>query len=784
MTTIAPGAPGIEPRWTSSAKAGVGTSVSRYSKVWFTLSHGIINEVYYPRHDQANTRDLQFLVADGMSLFSEERRHTTSSIMPLAQGVPGYILTNEHERFEIKKIVITDPYRHVLLQKVWFTPDNSQLRLYALLAPHIANKGYGNDAWLGDYKGIPMLFAQRSNTALALACSTGFNGRSCGYVGKSDGWQDISKNKRMTWFYDYAPNGNVALTGEINHPEGKDGFVLALGFGRNSAEAGQQARASLISNFNSLMKEYIRQWKNYQRKLLDLGHKDSSGFDIYRVSTAVLLTHESKDFPGGIIASLSIPWGFSKGDEDLGGYHLVWPRDLVEAAGAMLAEGDDEGARRALYYLASTQEADGHWPQNMWIDGTAYWQGVQLDETAFPILLADALRRKNGLKGINPWEMVKAAASFIVKNGPVTQQDRWEEDAGYSPFTLAVCVAALLAASDFAEAGKTETAEYLRETADYWNACIEKWTYVEGTDLAKKIGVDGYYVRISPEEEHGMASHAWVPIRNRNDGMAHADEIISPDALALVRFGLRSADDPKILNTVKVVDALLKRNVRTGVVWYRYNLDGYGEHDDGSPFDGTGVGRGWPLLVGERAHYELALGNREKAHELLHVMEAQASKGGLLPEQIWDDKDIPEKGLRNGSATGSAMPLVWAHAEYIKLLRSLRDGRVFDMPEQTVKRYQIQNVQCNVEVWKFNNKLRVIHPGKNLRIDVFAPARVHWSMDDWKTVSDTDTTDSGLGVHYVHIPASELPSGGNVKFTFFWKLSQNWEGRDFEVKVI
>ncbi|MEM0075277.1 MAG: glucan 1,4-alpha-glucosidase [Conexivisphaerales archaeon] len=788
MPGIAPGAPGIEPRWTSSAKSGVGTAASRHSKVWFTLSHGIINEVYYPRHDQANTRDLQFLVADGVSFFSEERRHTISKIAPLAQGVPGYVLTNrcKQGKYTVKKIVITDPYRHVLLQRVWFTPYDKQLSLFVLLAPHIANRGYGNDAWVGDYKGIPMLFAQREGTALALACSTGFVQRSCGYVGRSDGWQDIAMNKRMTWFYDYAPNGNVALTGEIPLQEKSDGFVLALAFGRNHAEAGQQARASLLVDFDTLKRDYIQQWKIYQRRLLNLGHKDSSGFNMYRVSTAMLTTHESKDFPGGIIASLSIPWGFSKGDEDLGGYHLVWPRDLVEAAGAMLAAGDSDGARRALFYLMNTQEPDGHWPQNMWIDGTPYWYGVQLDETAFPVLLADALKRENKLKKINAWPMVKAAASFIVQNGPVTQQDRWEEDSGYSPFTLAVCVAALLSASDFAEeSGQVKTAEYLRETADYWNSSIEKWTYATGTDLAKKLGVDGYYVRISSAEYPGTASHAWVPIRNRPKGqeLAPTEEVISPDALALVRFGLRRADDPKILNTVKVIDALLKKSVRTGVVWHRYNLDGYGEHDDGSPFDGTGVGRGWPLLVGERAHYELALGNKERAHELLHTMEAQAGIGGLLPEQVWDQDDIPARGLRNGHATGSAMPLVWAHAEYIKLLRSLKEGKLFDTPPQTVKRYQMLKVESKIEVWKFNHKLRSINHGRELRIDLLSPATVHWSIDDWRTVRDDDTIDSGLGVHYLHIPVSDAPPGTVIRFTFFWKISQNWEGRDFEVRI-
>ncbi len=257
-----------------------------------------------------------------------------------------------------------------------------------------------------------MLFARRKGTSLALACSTPFRAMSCGYVGFSDGWQDISAHKRMTWFYPEARDGNIALTGEIDLGACNGSFVLVLAFGSNPAEAGQRARASLLQDFDRVADEYVSQWTTCQSQCLDLGAVDESGFDVYRVSTAVLKTHQAKLMPGGMIASLSIPWGFSKGDDDLGGYHLVWPRDLVEAAGGLLAAGDVASVRQALFYLMCTQEADGHWPQNMWLDGAPYWSGVQMDETAFPILLADALRRMNELHHLDPWPMVCRAAGF------------------------------------------------------------------------------------------------------------------------------------------------------------------------------------------------------------------------------------------------------------------------------------------------------------------------------------------------------------------------------------
>jgi glucoamylase len=562
-----------------------------------------------------------------------------------------------------------------------------------------------------------------------------------------------------------------------------------LAFGRNAAEAGHRARAALLRDFDGIVTKYVKGWEAVQSQCLALGEVGESGFDLYRVSTAVLKTHEAKRFPGGMIASLSIPWGFAKADDDLGGYHLVWPRDLVESAGGLLAAGDVRSARDSLFYLMCTQEADGHWPQNMWLDGTRYWEGVQMDEAAFPILLADNLRRMKELNGLDPWPMIRRAAGFLIKHGPVTQQDRWEEDGGYSPFTLAAEIAALLAAADFGEeADEGSAARYLRETADAWNEQVERWTYVTGTELARRVGVEGYYVRIAPAEVADAASpvDGFVPIKNRppGEGKAPTAHIVSPDALALVRFGLRGAQDPRILNTVKIIDATLKTETATGPVWHRYNLDGYGEHADGSPFDGTGIGRGWPLLTGERAHFELARGNRAEAVRLLHVMAAQTSPGGLLPEQVWDAGDIPSRELFNGHPSGSAMPLVWAHAEYIKLLRSLQDGQVFDMPPQTVQRYQVENVISPFAIWRYNHKCRRIPAGKRLRIEVLAPALIHWSTDDWRTFQDSRTVDSGLGIHYADLPAEDIPAGRHVTFTFLWLEERRWEGTDFRVEIV
>ncbi len=791
----APGWPGIPARWTSSAKSGVGTALNLNSRIWFTTSHGILNEVYYPRVDQACTRDLGLIVTDSKRFFSEEKRHCQCTSAPITPGIPLIQLTNTElqGRYRIEKEVFTDPYRNVVLQKVRFVPLQGKLgdyRLYALLSPHLANCGGGNTGWVGDYKGVPMLFAEHTDTALAFGCSTHWRKMSVGFVGYSDGWQDLSQNFQLTWDYTRAENGNLALTGEIDLAACDGEFVLALGFGGIATEAGQQVRSSLLEPLDELRQQYMDRWKAWQNMLLPLDQPRREP-DLYRASAAMLRVHESKDFLGGVIASLSIPWGFNKGDEDLGGYHLVWPRDLVETAFGFLAAGARSDAIRVLRYLESTQEADGHWAQNLWLDGRPYWMGVQMDEAAFPILLVETLRRETpGALGDLKrwWMMVSRAVHFIYRNGPVTQQDRWEEDGGYSPFTLAVEISALLAAADFADAvGEKKLGGYLRDTADAWNDNIERWTYATDTDLARKVGVEGYYVRIAPPDSDGASSplQGFVPIKNRppGDSTAPAAQIVSPDALALVRFGLRAPDDPRILNTIKVIDALLRVELPQGPCWYRYNGDGYGEHQNGSPFDGTGVGRPWPLLAGERAHYELAAGNRQFAEKLLAVMEGSVAAGHLLPEQVWDGPDLPEAELFTGKSTGSACPLVWAHSEYIKLRRSLRDGKIFDQPPQPVQRYQVEKRKSPYCGWRFNNKCRCMPPGKTLRLVLQNPATVHWSFDGWQTAEDLQTDDTGAGVYVADLPTAKLPVGREIVFTFYWRQEQRWEGANFSVAV-
>jgi glucoamylase len=795
--TVAPGAPGIPATWTSSAKSGVGTALSPACQVWFTISHGILNEVYYPRVDHACTRDLGLIVTGADGFLSEEKRHAHNAVETVEDGVPAYRLVNTaiDGSYRIEKRVLVDPHRPTVLQQTSFTAMRGSVgdyRVYALLAPHLVNAGMGNTAWIGDYKGTRMLLAQGSGgVSLALASSLRWRDCSAGYVGFSDGWRQLHERGRLEPAYERAENGNVALSGEIGFSKAQTTALLALAFGPSPREAAYNALASIQAGFDVAEMDYVAGWRRWQKSLLPLDRKAASGLNSYRVGTAVLAAHRPLAFPGPAVASLSIPWGFARGDEDLGGYHLVWPRDLVETAGGFLAAGAAGDAFAILAYLRTIQDADGHWPQNAWLDGSAYWDGIQMDECAFPILLADMLERAGELSGPaleSFLPMIERAASFLVRNGPVTGEDRWEEDSGYSPFTLAVEIAALLAAADLLDdAGKPEAAAYLRETADTWNDQVERWTFVSRTELCERHGVSGFYVRIAPPDVADAASpkDGFVPIKNRppEDADQPAAHIVSPDALALVRFGLRAADDPRIVDTVKVIDGELRCDLPQGPVWYRYSGDGYGEHADGGPFDGTGQGRPWPLLAGERAHYELAAGRKDEAMRLLATLEASAGSGGLLPEQVWDQDDVPEHELRRGGPSGSAMPLVWAHSEHIKLLRSLREGAVFDMPPQGVRRYIEDKTVSAFRSWRFNNKIRSMPRGKTLRIELLAAAMVHWTTSHWGVAENRTTTENAFGIHLIDLPTAELEPGTSVEFTFYWQLAAHWENVNFAVTI-
>ncbi len=786
------GGPGIPPRWTHAAKDGVGTAYASSSRLWFTVWNGVVTEVYYPTVDRPQLRDLQFLATDGESFFHEEKRHLRSAAERLSHHVLGYRITNSDPegRYSIGKVVLSDPHLSCLLVNTTLSGEESflkRLRIYALCAPHLGMGGWGNNASVVEIAGRKILTAEKDGVWLALAATVPFSRLSCGYVGRSDGWTDLAADYRMDWEFDRATDGNIALTGELDLGDRRE-FTMGLAFGDGLHNAATTLLESLATPFAEHRERYADQWNRSCRHLLPLETSASDGGDLYHGSYSLLLAHEDKTYPGAFIASLSIPWGESKGDDDRGGYHLVWTRDMVNTATGLLAAGNTESPLRALIYLAVSQHEDGGFSQNFWIDGESYWRGIQLDEVAFPILLAWRLLRKGDLGNFDPYPMVMGAARYLILHGPATQQERWEEAGGYSPSTIASNIAALVCAATFArERGDGATAAFLEEYADFLECHVEAWMVTtEGTLVP---GIPRHYIRILPVDVGNPCpdedpNRGFLGLANRPPGTSWkfpAKEIVDGGFLELVRYGIRKADDPVIVDSLRVLDAVLKVDTPVGPCWRRYNHDGYGQREDGGPFVGSGKGRAWPLLTGERGHYELAAGRAPGPY--LRAMEGFASPTGLLPEQVWDEPDRPDLFMFLGRPTGSARPLMWAHAEYIKLLRSAADGKVFDLVPEVADRYLSgRRGRKSMEIWKHNRQVSAVRQGSLLRIQTGAPFLLRWTRDDWGTVEDSRSTPTALGIEYFDI-ATRPRQSGRIRFTFFWTDPGCWEGRDFEVAV-
>ncbi len=788
------GAPGLPPKWTSSKKDAVSTAYSAASRIWFTSSHGTLNEIYYPTIDRPQTRDMELLFTDGESFVHEEKRDFEYDFHYIDKDALAFrvVASDLGGRYTVTKEFITDPHLPVVLMNVKITGEEeilSKLKCYALLAPHLDGGGAGNNARSLRVAGRRCMLAWKNGVSLALGVTCGFQRSSCGYAGSSDGFQDLQQHLAMTWCFGEALDGNLALMGEIDVAKHREFTVaVALGDGHHMAISGMMQ--TLATPYDLHLKRFVDQWHRAaspERLATVSGDKGV----LMRVSHNVILAHEDKTYTGAFIASASIPWGNAKSDDDLGGYHLVWTRDMVQSATAMLACERTDTARRALVYLACTQHPDGGFSQNFWIDGTPYWSGIQLDEVAFPVILAWRLWKCDGLGNFDIVAFVSKAAGFLVRYAPVTQQERWEENAGYSPSTLAVVISALVCAADILRAyGECDRGEFMELYADWIEAHLDEWTTTTQGVLLPEVPY--HYMRIRPPAD-GEPFHnkdvapGKIHIANRGPGEQYAfeaREVVDGGFLELVRYGVRRADDPLIVDTLKVIDKVLKIETPYGACWRRYNHDGYGQRKDGGPYTGWGQGRAWPLLGGERAHYELAAGHDVKPY--IEALEAFASFGGMLPEQVWDYADLPSEGMYFGRSAGSAQPLVWAHAEYIKLLRSVADGKVFDRISVVEERYAVPKEQrtfeSRLEIFRTTRPIQVMTAGSTLRVIDAQPFQVVWSTDDWHTTNTSEAKTVGHSGAFVDIETSSEMLGSLV-FTMHWPAENRWLGRNYEVTV-
>lgn len=730
------------------------------NRLWATFGHGIVNEVYWPSTGHPQIRDMGFIVRtpDGWHEVKRVNKYRLRMPEPWIP-VPRFIHRGEGYTLEIE--AVPDAMRDVLL--VRYALSGKECELYVLLAPHLLPDPATNDA----YATPEVLRANGGMAALALCTDTAFSRASAGYSGISDGWQDFHAHHCMTWETPDARQGNVALMAELKARRG----VLALGFAGTMNGAETLARSALAEGFEAVRERTVRGWREWGDRLRLptaprlLAHEAA-------LSAATLKVHEDRAYPGAVVASLSIPWGSARAD--IGGYHLVWARDAVQAGYGLLACSQEDDARRMLAYLISTQHSDGHWAQNFYPDGTAYWKGIQLDEVGSPILLACSLAERDSLGGLRGViATVRRAAAYIARNGPVTPEDRWEESRGLNGYTLAVEVAALAGASYFLTG---DDRRYALSLADYWNARIEDWLYVDGGRLCEKLDIPGYYVHVAPPPREGGV-HGEMLLPNSGGRRVSVENVVSLDFLRLSRLGIRRPDDPCTLHTLVAADALLRVETPAGAGYRRYTGDGYGEHADGAPFDGTGIGRPWPLLTGERGHHALQEGRDPLPY--LRAMVAMSGPGGMIPEQVWDAAPIPERGLLPGRPTGGAMPLVWAHSEFLKLLVAHHEGEPLEQLRTVRDRWNGERPTASTWHWRDSVPFQKLPRRTALLMEASQPFMLHIGHDGWADTRDIQSRPVGLDVHGVRLTANALSGWRTIQFTRHF--DQGWEGHDWEI---
>ena len=764
----APGAPGDKPFWAYSGKTGIGTSYEAYqqgryddnsatgtvSKVWFSLAKGMITETMFGLIHQAQIRDMQFIVsgADFVVAESDGLSNRVEYLDVDPQGRPtslAYRVTSEDSqgRFRIIKDIFTDPDAQSLMVRVRFQANEPGLRAHVQVNPYVNNDGVDDRAKVAD----DALIAYSGGHYLSLQSAKGLNDGSVGFVGQSDRYSQLKARGEFTRYQSTGEQaGNVAMSATLGEISENSQFDLVLSYGNSEQDALAQGQKTLKRGYDKVLAHYNGDgdaigWQDYLQSLQleRLYDASTDGGKLLNTSALVLKAQEDKTHAGALIASLSNPWGDTvAAEQGHTGYKAVWVRDFYQVAMAFLAMGDTQTAKAAFNYLPKVQvredtpgnQGDTGWfLQKTHVDGELEWVGVQLDQTAMPIMLAWKLYKAGVLSKneLTQWyrTMLQPAADFLVEGGlakilwndtqitpPYTQQERWEEQAGYSPSTTAAVVAGLISAGEIAKlSGDTDSAQRYLATAKQYEQDIEALMFTSKGTLTGEASDGRYFVRIAQDENTNGDTRLAA-----NNGRAGMDkkQILDGGFLELVRYGVRGAhsesvmaslpeyDDQSLVDNLRVKYTFTDEQGRAYPGWRRYGNDGYGEDEKrgsnyaegGNNTDGQ-RGRVWPFFTGERGHYEIAAANAVRGgvtaqdyqriqHTYVFGMEAFANKGMMLPEQVWDGVGVNPFGYELGEGTNSATPLAWTHAEYVKLLRSLTDKTVWDhypIVEQALK---------------------------------------------------------------------------------------------------
>ena len=798
----APNGPGASSTWTPSNDTIIGTAANTSSDVWFTGYNGIVGEVYYPTADTPNTTDLQFLVGDsGHSWVDEEKVDTTSTTTLYDPHSLAWTVTNtaKNGKYKIVKTIYTDPTRNSLIQQVTFTALSGTLSnylLYALYNPTMHNAGNNNSSSTQTYNGTTMLVTTDASNGYASALGASIpyqaNMTSSGFVGQNDGWTDLKGTSNcgsstcpdytMNDTYSVANSGNTAQTGLLDLSNGGTvntqtsttlTFNLVLSFGQtngstSAASSAEQTLAGTLGDNSTLLNTYVSQWNTFDNGLTAPPAVGSTQAiqqarqQEYYLSANVLKTSQDKQ-TGAFIAGLGTPWGDSTGDGN-GGYHLVWERDMYEFASALIVAGDTADPIRAVHWAFNTQQqSDGHFPQNSFVNGTPYWNGIQMDEQAFPIMLAWKLGITDSSDYTNH---IKPAANYIVQHGPTTGQERWEENGGYSPSTIAAEIAGLVTAADIARInGDTSSQSLFNSTADSWQSQVVNWTFT----TTGPIGNGHYFERIDSDGNPNDSN----TINIANGGGSYDERsIVDSGFLELVRQGVMPASSTYITQSLAAVDATIKQTINGNDYWYRYNHDGYGETTSGANYTGAGVGRLWPLLSGERGIYTVADGGSGDA--ALTAMIASANSTGMIPEQIWNTS--APSGYTPGTPTKSMNPLNWAMGEFITLLVSTSTHTIADVPSIVYNRYvgSTSNPVTSSPNPPVSNQATTITYAGTLAASATS-ITLHWGYNNWTGPTNAAMTKQSNGTWQATIT---LPASATQLNMAFYNQSNTWDNNN------
>jgi len=758
VNEVAPGAPGETPYWAYSGKTGIGTSYEAYqngqydessttgtvSKVWFSLAKGMITETMFGLIHQAQIRDMQFMVSGDDFVVSEADglKNTVEYLHVDEQGRPlslAYRVTSEDNqgRFRIIKDVFTDPDAQSLMVRVRFEAEEPGLTAHVQVNPYVNNDGVDDSAKVAD----DALVAYSGEHYLTLQSTSGLNQGSVGFVGTSDRHSQLKTTGDFKRYQTTGEqSGNVSMSATLGEITDSAEFDLVLSYGNSEQSALEQGRKTLTSGYDKVLANYNGEgdaigWQDYLQslKLEEMYDATTDGGKLLHTSALVLKAQEDKTYAGALIASLSNPWGDTvSAEEGKTGYKAVWVRDFYQVAMAFLAMGDTQTAKAAFSYLPKVQVTEntpgnkgdtGWFLQKTHVNGDLEWVAVQLDQTSMPIMLAWKLYKQDVLtqSELSDWyqSMLKPAADFLVDGGrakvlwndtqidpPYTQQERWEEQAGYSPSSIAATVAGLISASEIAKlSGDEANAKRYLNTAKQYEQDIEALMFTTEGTLQGDAADGNYFVRIAQDKNVNADTKL-----GDNNGRPGMDKklILDGGFLELVRYGVRPADSPSVTASLpEYDDESLEHKLRVKYTftneqgqeypgWRRYGNDGYGEDKElGKNYAEGGEqtpgqrGRVWPFFTGERGHYEIAAATKadgelsEDEYQRIKNtyvlgMEEFANKGMMLPEQAWDGVGVNPFDYELGEGTNSATPLAWTHAEYVKLLRSLSNESVWD----------------------------------------------------------------------------------------------------------